>query len=263
MGIPLRTRGTVREEHGDDRPGPSRPLRSRGGSFSAVAPPAADVSVAARYAPGQSIPQCWARTMPAGLWRPSAQRRQLACDAYSHVTAKQTLDKLAREHYDRLFRAALFMCNDPSVAEDLIQETFLAAAGSLGGFQGRSSHYTWLYGILLNKFRGWLRSKGGAVSLHQLAQDPDGTDPLESLADNGPSAHEQMARSETARTVRGVLDELPPHHRSVLALRYLEDMSYEEIGATLGCSLGTVKSRIHYALLRIGAKMKRYEDWIT
>lgn len=179
------------------------------------------------------------------------------------MTAKQTLDKLAREHYDRLFRAALFMCNDPTAAEDLIQETFLAATGSLKAFQGRSSHYTWLYGILLNKFRGWLRSKGGAVSLHQLVQDPDGTDPIEGLADNTPSAHEEMVRSETALIVRSVLDELPPHHRSVLALRYLEDMSYEEIAQTLGCSLGTVKSRIHYALLRIGAKMKRYEDRIA
>jgi len=178
------------------------------------------------------------------------------------MPGKQSLDKLARAHYDRLFRAALFLCNDASVAEDLVQETFLAAIRSLGSFEGRSSHYTWLYGILLNKFRAWLRRRDGRIAIGDLPAGEGTADAAELIADEGPGAEQNVARREAAEVVRQALDELPAHHRSVLVLRYLERMSYQEVADTLGCSLGTVKSRIHYALRKIGGKLKGRPDII-
>ena len=81
---------------------------------------------------------------------------------------------LVHEHYDRIFRAARFMCGDQYAAEDLVHETFLAAAQSFGRFQGRSSVYTWLYGIMLNKFRRWIRKRRtGTVSLHGLGREQE------------------------------------------------------------------------------------------
>ncbi len=172
------------------------------------------------------------------------------------MSINESLQELVHSHYDRLFRAALFMCGSPEAAEDLVQETFLAAVTSLPSFQGRSSSYTWLYGVMLNKFKGWLRQKGGPISLQQIAEESDLAGASELLAADEPGAHEQVVRRETAQIVREALDELPHHHRSVLALRYLEGMSYREIAESLGCSLGTVKSRIHYALRKVAGKLE-------
>lgn len=173
------------------------------------------------------------------------------------MSSNKAIEKLAREHYDRIFRAALFMCGKRDAAEDLVQETFLAATKSLPSFLGRSSTYTWLYGIMLNKFKAWLRTKRSPVSLDGMAEASDSANVAELLPADEPEAHEQLIRRETAQIVREALDTLSHHHKSVLALRYLESMSYAEIAAALECSVGTVKSRIHYGLRNIAGTLEK------
>lgn len=167
-----------------------------------------------------------------------------------------SLEQLAHDHYDRLFRAAVFMCGREDAAEDLVQETFLGAAKSLKSFEGRSSRYTWLYGIMLNKFRAWLRNKKGPISLQDLARhgDEEG-DPADMLPDDDVGVLHRVASRETAEIVRAAIQRLPAHHRDVLVRRYLEKMSYEDIARALSCPLGTVKSRVHYALKRIALEI--------
>jgi RNA polymerase sigma-70 factor (ECF subfamily) len=168
--------------------------------------------------------------------------------------------KLVEDHYDRIFRAARFMCGDAVAAEDLVQETFLAAAQSLSGFRGQSSTYTWLYGILLNKFRRWLRHKRGtALSLQAMAGDEEDGRSGELLATTYPGPPEIAERNEAIEQVRSAIQELTADHRSVITLRYVEGMSYEEIAEALSCPVGTVKSRVHYALQRIGKRLGRPE----
>lgn len=148
------------------------------------------------------------------------------------------------------------MCGDETVAEELVQETFVGAVKSINNFEGRSSYYTWLYAILRNKFRSWLRKKDRKpVSLERTAGEEEGWGVDEFLEDDQPDAEKTLIRREEVHHVRAALDELPPHHRDVLVLRYLEDMNYQDIADTLECSLGTVKSRIHYALKKVGKKM--------
>ncbi|MFP4028876.1 MAG: RNA polymerase sigma factor [Candidatus Brocadiia bacterium] len=175
--------------------------------------------------------------------------------------ATKKLEKLVDDYYDRLFRAALFMTGEPDVAEELVQETYAAAFESIDSFEGRSAKYTWLYGILLNKFRSWLRTKKKIVSLQKRAEIGDFANLAELLESEEPSVEEEITRREQARAVRIAINELPAHHRAVLALRYLEDKSYEEIAEDLDCSLGTVKSRIHYALEKISRKLKTRIEW--
>jgi len=177
------------------------------------------------------------------------------------VSRDKQLEQFARDYYDRLFRAALYMCGREDVAQDLVQETFLAAAGSLRSFAHRSSSYTWLYGILLNKFRGWLRSKGTHVGFPDLSgPDHEYASGEAQLADDAPGVLDRLAQKETAQIVRACIQRLPAHHRSVLALRYLEEMSYAEIAKALSCSVGTVKSRVHYALRRIAGELGKVGD---
>ncbi|MFW6189067.1 MAG: RNA polymerase sigma factor [Planctomycetota bacterium] len=164
--------------------------------------------------------------------------------------------ELVEEHYDRLFRAARFMCGDSQQAEDLVQDTFLAAADALERFEGRSSPYTWLYGILLNKFRQWIRRKNKPVySLHKMAEAQDNRPTAELVEAETPGPVSRVENEETAEIVRAAVDELPPDHRAVVTLRFIEDLSYQEIAEALEVPLGTVKSRIHYALKKIGRKL--------
>lgn len=161
---------------------------------------------------------------------------------------------MAEKHYDRLYRAAIFMCNDPQMAEDLVQETFLGAAKSFDSFEGRSSFYTWLYGIFMNKFRSRLRKKKRRASVTSSGGEAE----LGRLADDkAPDVHEMIEKEERKEAIRDVIDELPLHHRSVITLRYIENMSYENIAGVLDCSLGTVKSRIHYALKKVAQKLQK------
>ena len=178
------------------------------------------------------------------------------------MATEDSLERLARTHYERLFGAALFMCGNPQAAEDLVQETFLAASKSFQSFEGRSTEYTWLYGILMNKFKGWLRHRAGPVSLQEMARERN-TETAEIVISDAIGAPEELEKQEAAQLVRESLDELPLHHRSVLVLRYMDGLSYQEIADALGCSLGTVKSRIHYALQTIARRLEGHRDSVT
>ena len=172
--------------------------------------------------------------------------------------ADLSFQQLVEEHYDRLFRAARFMCGDPQAAEDLVQETFLAAGETLDKFQGRSSAYTWLYGILLNKWRRWLRGRSRRViSLQGMAWNDEADNPADLLESNLPSPAGSAEEREAAEQVRRAIEDLPEDHRAAVILRFVEDLSYQEIGEIMGCPLGTVKSRIHYALKKIGKELAR------
>ncbi len=149
------------------------------------------------------------------------------------------------------------MCGNEMAAEDLTQETFVAAADARKRFEGRSSDYTWLYGILLNKYRRWLRKKGSsAVSLQRL-KEGEGRGPQFETEEPGPV--EEALRRENIQQVRDALEELSAEHRAVITLRYVEGMPYQEIAEVVGCPLGTVKSRIHYALEKIGEQLEEQQ----
>ena len=172
------------------------------------------------------------------------------------MVSKTSFRKLVDEHYDRIFRAARFMSGDSTLAEELVQDTFLAAAESLKTFEGRSSTYTWLYGILLNKFRRWLRHKeAAALSLQAMFEDEDDERTHETLETHQPGPAEDAERNEAIERVRAAIEGLTADHRSVITLRFVESMTYEEIAEALGCPIGTVKSRIHYALEKIGRRL--------
>ena len=125
------------------------------------------------------------------------------------------------------------------VAEDLLQDTFLAALGSLGGFRGGSSVRTWLYTIATNKFRDHLRNRWGAV-------DIDSENLLE-LPCAGDSPLEEAVRKEEWSMVYGAVMGLPPVLRAALLLVAFGGMKYREAAEVLGVTLATVRMRVHRA----------------
>jgi RNA polymerase sigma-70 factor, ECF subfamily len=162
--------------------------------------------------------------------------------------------ELVRDHEERLFRQALFLCGDSAQAEDLAQETLFTAWKRLGQFHHRCQFFTWLCGILLNLARNTSR-KMSPVPISTLGEasrlQVDGL--LGALADPGESPAESAQREERALAIQRCLEQLPAKHREVIHLRFFVDDSIEGIAVALDCSIGTVKSRLFHALEKLHA----------
>jgi RNA polymerase sigma-70 factor (ECF subfamily) len=147
--------------------------------------------------------------------------------------------ELAAEHGDRLIKAAWFLCRDREEAEDLVQETFFEAIHAAVRFEGRSAPYTWIYGIMRRRFLLHCRKKRRFSKWLGLAGP--------SLQTSEKAAAERDERLDPM--MRAVFS-LPPKHREVLLLHYIDGRKIAEIAGMLRISEGTVKSRLHHALRR-------------
>lgn len=153
------------------------------------------------------------------------------------------VDETTREHFARIHRAALVLSGNPWDADDLAQETFLVLARQGQKFEGRSSVYTWLYGILLNLDRRERRRYGMRRKKLRVLWDNQSLD--ESLA---PGAGEAAEVAEWKKSLWARVARLSDGQRQALVLRFSEGLRYEEIAEVLECPLGTVKSRIFHGL---------------
>jgi len=149
-----------------------------------------------------------------------------------------TWDEVVREHADRVYRLAYRLAGNRADAEDLTQETFVRVFRSLaqyspGTFEG------WLHRITTNLFLDMVRRRQ-RIRFDALPEDAG--DRLAGT-DAGPEqAYDEMHLDPE---IQAALDALPPDFRVAVVLCDLEQLSYEEIAATLGVKVGTVRSRIH------------------
>jgi RNA polymerase sigma-70 factor, ECF subfamily len=146
-------------------------------------------------------------------------------------------------YFERIHRAALVMTGNPWDADDLAQETFCVLARESHRFAGRSSLYTWLYGILLNLERRHRRRSGIWRNKLRVLWGNETHQPREQAA-----AENRVEVEEWKRSLWGAVASLPDGQREVLVLRFSEQLSYEEIAEVMQSPLGTVKSRIHHGL---------------
>ena len=156
-------------------------------------------------------------------------------------SAFQTLaDRIA----DPLCRCALTLSRERQLAEDIAQETLLEAWRSLSRFDGRCRFSTWLYGILRHRYLKAIRRRPLAN-----AELPPDDSMLLSYSSSDPAW--ELQRSDDAVRVRHAVASLPDEHRQVIELRFFADASLDDIAATLGIPLGTVKSRLHNGLEKL------------
>ena len=158
----------------------------------------------------------------------------------------------------RLLRQAVALAGDLSAADDLVSETLVEAWKSLPRYNETCRLSTWLYAILLHRHRKSIRcARSRPVALAGLplleAQE------LHEQQANLPAAElspaEAAAQYETFTRLNRCVKLLPDKHREVIRLRFFEDASLPDMAAVLGCSVGTVKSRLHHALGKL-RKMK-------
>jgi RNA polymerase sigma-70 factor, ECF subfamily len=168
-------------------------------------------------------------------------------------------DALVLLYTDRIFGVALRMLGDRTEAEDLAQEVFVALYHGLGSFRGESKLSTWIYRITKNRCLNRLKF----LERRHVGQHADLSDPALEHACVDPSTrpegrndpHAKMGNDELSALLEGLLLELPEEQRTLVVLRDLEDLSYEEIADMTGLPLGTVKSRLHRARAALALRL--------
>lgn len=160
-----------------------------------------------------------------------------AFDATGEQSAMPTWDELVREHADRVYRLAYRLSGDAQDAEDLTQETFIRVFRSLQSYQP-GTFEGWLHRITTNLFLDMVRRRN-KIRMDPLPEDYD------RVPAHGPSPEQAYHDARLNPDLQLALDELAPEFRAAVVLCDIEGLSYEEIGATLGVKLGTVRSRIH------------------
>jgi len=154
----------------------------------------------------------------------------------------------------RLLRQAVALAGDVSTAEDLVSETLAEAWKSLPRYHQSCRFSTWLYSILLHRHWKSLRhARRRPVALAWLSffEARDLHERQQNVPSPGPSPAEILTENEIVTRLRQHLERLPETHRQVVLLRFFEDASLAEIAVVLGCSVGTVKSRLHHALEKL------------
>ncbi|MEA4884125.1 MAG: sigma-70 family RNA polymerase sigma factor [Clostridia bacterium] len=162
-------------------------------------------------------------------------------------------------YFDRVFRLAYAKLRNSADAEDAASAVFLKLCRSLDSFRGEAKFSTWVYTVANNTITDLVRRRRQHVSLDQELRTDDGDSIRREIEDDSPSPEEQACDEDFARYVYGKLDFLPAQQRSVIELRYVMELSYQEIADKLGVELGTVKSRLNRAIAALRAKCSTEE----
>jgi RNA polymerase sigma-70 factor, ECF subfamily len=155
--------------------------------------------------------------------------------------SRPAFEEMVRTYQDKIYTLCRYMLHDPDDARDAAQEVFLKAYTGLKDFRADCALYSWLYRIAVNTCLDWKRRSHGVADTVEAAPS------VEDLPSSDPSAEQLYRSKEIGRAIHAALGQLPGALRAAIVLREIEGLSYEEIGQTLGTSVGTVKSRISRA----------------
>src|SRR4051812_28382191 len=172
--------------------------------------------------------------------RADADRRERALVRDAQRGSAGASEHLFRRHWPRAYRAALLVVGDAAAAEDIAQESFLAAVRALDRFDRRRPFGPWLHRIVVNRAIDWARSR-------TLRRE------LSAEVDLAADEHEDTGLT---RPLAAALAGLGPEHRAVVVLRYLLDYTPGEIAQLLDLPRGTVNSRLRRGLDRLEEELR-------
>jgi len=160
---------------------------------------------------------------------------------------------LFEAHKDRVYSIALcFFDGNDAVAKDITQEVFLKLMTTISQFQNRSEFSTWLYRLITNTCLDRKRMLRRFLLFGDL--------PHHAVPDRGKSIEDRYIQHEHELAVRKVIAGMKPKLRITILLKYFEDLSYDEIAAALGCSKGTVASRLNRAHQILSRKLSHLRE---
>lgn len=164
-------------------------------------------------------------------------------------------DELVFRYQDRLYNSLVRMLRSAEDARDIAQEAWVHAFQGLTTFRGNSAFYSWLFRIAYNAAvsdKRKLRVTGASL---EAAREQAGLEPADHRAESEPS--HALVQSERQARVRTALSHLSEEYRTVLVLKELENLKYEDIAELVGCPIGTVRSRIHRARVELADKLRQ------
>ena len=174
---------------------------------------------------------------------------------------KAAFDRLVLKHKDRLFNLCYWFLGDYQEANDSAQEAFIRAYRSLNKFRSESTFSTWLYRIAVTTCKNRLKSLEYRLRKKMVWLDgpgkSEGSNPPIDIEDESHSPVIELERKERMALIRKAVDSLPSEQKTVVVLRDIDGLSYEEIASIAGLNLGTVKSRLARARLGLRKRIGR------
>jgi RNA polymerase sigma-70 factor (ECF subfamily) len=158
---------------------------------------------------------------------------------------RRAFSELVDLYKDKIYHLAYRMLHNVQEAEDVVQETFLRVYTNLNRYDETQKFSTWIYRIGTNLCIDRLRKRKASYSLDAEVNDSEGSDWYSMLASNDRTPEGELLLSETQEQVRRAIDSLPEKYKSAVILRYLHDMSLQEISEVLDMPVTTVKTRVH------------------
>ncbi|NCC51196.1 MAG: sigma-70 family RNA polymerase sigma factor [Spartobacteria bacterium] len=183
--------------------------------------------------------------------------RQLVRDAKAGDLA--AFEELTRRYQGKIYGLLYNMTSNKEDAEDLTQEVFVKAFQSLKHFKGKSSFYTWIYRIAINKAINFLkkRKRRAGISLDDVDSGIERDRAyVEYVSSN--STRRDVSVHELQEKLNKALMTLSDNHRTVVVLHDVQGVPHEEIARMTGCSCGTVRSRLFYARQQLQVELKDY-----
>jgi RNA polymerase sigma-70 factor (ECF subfamily) len=162
-------------------------------------------------------------------------------------------EELVARHRDRIYARAYSMMRNEEEAVDLSQEAWVKGWQRLAQFHGESSFGTWMTRIIINLCLDQLRKhkRQRAESIEAMEEESGGVERQMPVVTVNPTAG--LERGELRQRIDQALGQLSYEHRTSLVLHEFEEMEYREIAKTMGCSIGTVMSRLFYARRKLAA----------
>lgn len=170
-----------------------------------------------------------------------------------------SFDRLVERYRERIYSIIYNLTSNAEDASDLSQETFIKAFSSIHKFRGKSSFYTWIYKIAVNTTLTFLkkRNKRRFISYEQIDEEVSSSEIFEKLTAKTRS-EKGVLLHELQETLNESLQKLSAKHRAVIVLHDIEGLDHAEVSKIVGCSVGTVRSRLHYAKQQLRASLSNY-----
>ena len=168
-------------------------------------------------------------------------------------------DKLVNLYHSRIYTLTYQMTSNREDAEDLTQEIFMKAFEALPRFKGRSSFYTWLYRIGINKTINYRkkRNRNRPLSLDAMEQEVKQDESYHDLSSKD-SPLRNLSLSELQLKLNEAMQRLSEKQRTVVVMHDMQGMPHDEIAKVVGVSVGTIRSRLFYARRQLQADLGEY-----
>lgn len=168
-------------------------------------------------------------------------------------------DALVQKYREKIFAVIYNMTSNREDASDLTQETFIKAFQAIARFKGKSSFFTWIYRIAINATMTFLkkRNRRRYISYEKIDEEVSSSEIFESLTAKNKTEKGALLQ-ELQEKLNDSLQKLSPKHRTVVVLHEIEGLDHAQIAEITNASIGTVRSRLHYAKQQLQSYLKDY-----